>query len=135
MDLWNDESLEWYDRLEELYDFISTINPTTRNYIWHSFDKQRQNRLGTKLYIPKLLYSYIVLLIKSKNKQAVAPKFKKLKHILIFCTLEMINLMPMEQKINVQKVHYDQCFLLYLEQILDNKSNLVNNNSANEESQ
>ena len=118
-DLWNEQSKEWYTRMEELYDFILRIKPTTRDYIWYSFDKQKGNELGTKMFIPKLMYSYVVLCTKSNNKQAVAPKFKALKYFLIWITLEIIDLMPVEQKVKMKKSHYDSCFLMYLEQIVE----------------
>eukprot|EP01083_Nonionella_stella_P015329 42878_1 len=126
---WNQPSVDVFNRMEEIYEFILSIKPATRSYVWYSFDKQGANALKSKLYIPKMMYSYIVLFIKTMNKQVVPPKYKQLKQVLIFYTLEMIQLMPIEEKAQITKQHYDEYFLLHLEQIVEKRAYMITTNS------
>lgn len=125
-DDWTEQSLEWYkiERMEKLSQFIInkhcqlSLNEN-ENLIWNKFDVKKKNRLRTKKYLAQLLYSYIWLILKSEKVSP--PKFKQLNDVLEFYSDLIIQILPNEQKIFIDKYHYNEYIALYIEKITNQR--------------
>eukprot|EP00483_Globobulimina_turgida_P009945 UN09964 len=112
---WTKESLEWYkiDKMTQLSQFINYYQRThlslqlgKKHPIWTKFDVNYRNKLKTQKYLPQLLYSYLYLLLKSQHFNSTPPKFKQLRSVLCYYSDAIIQIMPAEQKIFLQKDHF-----------------------------
>eukprot|EP00485_Elphidium_margaritaceum_P015752 CAMPEP_0202733608 /NCGR_PEP_ID=MMETSP1385-20130828/188252_1 /ASSEMBLY_ACC=CAM_ASM_000861 /TAXON_ID=933848 /ORGANISM="Elphidium margaritaceum" /LENGTH=551 /DNA_ID=CAMNT_0049399945 /DNA_START=915 /DNA_END=2567 /DNA_ORIENTATION=- len=107
MKAWNSTCKDWLNRMQPLSQFIDSTLESTRTRVWQKFDATQRNRLETEKYLPKLLYSFVVLSIKSQSTKLHAPRYKELYDLLKFMSKHLIEkVLPAEQKTYMSKRYF-----------------------------
>ena len=126
---WSEQSLEWYNicTMKQLSEFISNhhMRQEKKYVIWNRFDVNKKEKLKTRKYLPQLLYSYIWLMLKSQNNDSSPPKYKQLKHVLQHYSNMIIEILPIDQKICIDKDHYNQHIAQYFDQITNGRDSQI----------
>eukprot|EP01083_Nonionella_stella_P119181 356141_1 len=122
---WNAECTKWFNRMHQISDFIDTTLESTRCRIWYKFDKHRKDELETNKYLTKLIYSFIVLLIKSRKHSQQSPKYKELHVLTKYFAKDIIKMLPIRQKAYMTKFHFVHNIHIYFKKCVKKRSKLI----------
>ena len=93
--------------------FVDTITPFTRDTIWDRFDKHRSDKIDCQKMLPKLIYSLILMYIKSHDRNANVPKLNLLLPLTQSISLHIKNQLNSEY---ITKHDFRDNIVIYLQQ-------------------
>eukprot|EP01084_Bolivina_argentea_P179506 310179_1 len=90
----------------DVAEFMSTTLQSTRVRMWDKFDKHSKQMLSTQKYLPKFIYTICVLYLKTQERKSTPPKYTKVKHCTKYMASLMMEALPIDQQIYLDKQHF-----------------------------
>ena len=114
---WNEDCYEWYHKLNEVSLFMDKTVSSVRDRIWEKFDKYNQQKLNSNKYLPRLLYTFIVLFIKSKCRKSIPPKYNQLCPLMKYLGHDIVSMLPLSQNEYITKEYFCNNITMYFKKV------------------
>lgn len=82
-DEWPAESLEWEKKIDDLVVAIDHTDRKLRSKLWDKVDKAKTGRLDAYRSLERLIFSFILLYIKTNDRHGQVPKYSTLQPFLV----------------------------------------------------
>lgn len=116
------ESIEYFEKMPDIVNRLEKTDITTRQKIWDKFDKQQIGILNFEKTFPKILYAYIALYIKVKDRKATPPKYSKLEPLCKSVSMDIKRIAILNNNDNcsngITKNEYEENILNYWKQTI-----------------
>ncbi len=111
------KSLLLWNQRANISEFMNTTLQSTRIRMWDKFDKKEKGMLSTQKYLPKFIYTFSVLYLKSKQRGSIPPKYSKVKDCTKYMSSLLIQTLPTDQKVYIDKNNFVDNIHVYLSNI------------------
>jgi len=116
---WNKQSMDWEKKLEDIAICIERTDTATRAKLWGKFDTKGMGKMDTERGLMKLLYSLMVLYVRTRDRNARPPDIRELQPLLVDMCFDVKSMLPANNDAFILKQDFVTNIHLYLRKIAD----------------
>ena len=126
------ESVEFDDKMPDIVNRVELTGISTKQKIWDKFDKHQIGILNFEKTFPKILYAYIALYIKMKDRNATPPRYSALEPLCKSISMDIKRIVILRKdNINgsragrgITKKEYEENIASYWRQVVIDRKNV-----------